>query len=149
MGSAYFLGFAISAGLTPTFADKFGRKTPYTISLITQTIAYSLIIYSKNLTGTILYYLLVGLCAGGRDVIGAMYQAEFMPQKYHVQAMTLLNCVDSTTMIFQSIYYYFCNYWLYLHVFNLCVAITIIVIVQFIPESPRFLYEHKRFDEAR
>lgn len=35
IGSAYFLGFAISAGITPSLADKFGRKRPYTLSLMT------------------------------------------------------------------------------------------------------------------
>ena len=100
MGSAYFLGFAISAGVTPTIADKYGRKVPYTLSLFTQTCAYGLIIWSKNIYATIGFYLIVGLCAGGRDVIGAMYQAEFMPERYHVVAMTGVNCFDATVMIF-------------------------------------------------
>jgi MFS family permease len=91
----------------------------------------------------------VGLCAGGRDVIGAMYQAEFMPERYHVIAMTGVNCVDATTMIQQVIYYSFSKYWLNLHLFNICVAITIIVVIQFIPESPVFFYANKRYDEAR
>jgi MFS family permease len=34
MGSFYFLGFAISAGITPTIGDRYGRKTPYTMSLV-------------------------------------------------------------------------------------------------------------------
>jgi hypothetical protein len=91
----------------------------------------------------------VGLCAGGRDVIGAMYQAEFMPEKYHVIAMTGVNCVDSTTMIFQAIYYHYCKDWLYLHLFGLCVAILIIFLIQVIPESPKYLYTNKKFDECR
>ena len=100
MGSAYFLGFAISSGITPTIGDRYGRKKPYTISLFVQTCAYALIISSKDIRATIGSYFLVGLCAGGRDVIGAMYQAEFMPEKYHVIAMTGVNCVDATAMIF-------------------------------------------------
>ena len=72
-----------------------------------------------------------------------------MPERYHVIAMTGVNCVDSTTMIFQAIYYSFSKYWLNLHLFNMCVAIAIIVMIQFIPESPVFLYANKRYDEAR
>ena len=79
MGSAYFLGFAISAGITPAISDKYGRKIPYILSLIMQTIAYAFIIWSKNIYMTIAFYLFVGLSAGGRVCIGSMYQAEFMP----------------------------------------------------------------------
>ena len=48
LGSAYFLGFAISSGITPNLADKYGRKKPYQGSLIVQTMAYFVIIMSKN-----------------------------------------------------------------------------------------------------
>ena len=73
MGSAYFLGFAISAGITPAISDKYGRKIPYILSLIMQTIAYAFIIWSKNIYMTIAFYLFVGLSAGGRVCIGSMY----------------------------------------------------------------------------
>ena len=105
MGSAYFLGFAISAGITPAISDKYGRKTPYILSIALQTGAYALIIWSKNIYLTIAFYLLVGLSAGGRVCIGSMYQAEFMPQRYHNISMTGVNCVDSCVMIFQCAYF--------------------------------------------
>ena len=73
MGSAYFLGFAISAGITPAISDKYGRKTPYILSLVMQTGAYALIIWSKSIYLTIAFYFLVGLSAGGRVCIGSMY----------------------------------------------------------------------------
>jgi MFS family permease len=34
LGSSYFLGFAISSAITPSLADKYGRKIPYLASLI-------------------------------------------------------------------------------------------------------------------
>jgi MFS family permease len=100
MGSAYFLGFAVSAGITPMISDKLGRKVPYSMSLMVQTCAHGLIIWSNNINGTIAYYLLVGLCAGGRVCIGSMYLAEFLPERFHIFAMTGINCMDATVMIF-------------------------------------------------
>ena len=44
MGSAYFLGFAISSAIMPPLSDRYGRKNPYLGSLIFQTFAHILIV---------------------------------------------------------------------------------------------------------
>ena len=79
IASAYFLAFAISSGITPSLADKFGRKIPYLASLIVQTIAYLFIILSKDINQVIGLYFVVGLAAGGRVSVGVNYYAEFLP----------------------------------------------------------------------
>ena len=81
IGSAYFLGFAVSSAITPHFGDKYGRKRPYLYSLILQTLTYFVIIISKSLNLTLACYLLVGLSAGGRVAIGTNYLSEFIPKK--------------------------------------------------------------------
>lgn len=129
LGSAYFLGFAISSGITPNLADKYGRKKPYQGSLIVQTFAYFVIIISKNIYLTIGCYLIVGLCAGGRVAIGSNYLSEFIPQKYQGLLMSLLNCGDASIMIWQSIYYSVIRDWYYLHVYGVCAAALIILII--------------------
>ena len=95
----FFVGFAVSAGFVPRISDKFGRKWPYLGSLILQTGAYVLIFFSKNIYGTLVYYLLVGLSAGGRVVIGTNYMNEFLAEKYQVTLTTILSCSDSSVMI--------------------------------------------------
>ena len=129
LGSAYFLGFAISSGITPSLADKYGRKKPYQSSLIVQTIAYFVIIMSKDIYLTIGCYLMVGLCAGGRVAIGTNYLSEFIPLKYQNLLMSLLNCGDSTVMIWQSLYYTVIKDWYYLHIYGVCAAALIILII--------------------
>ena len=81
VGSAYFLGFAISSSIIPPLSDRIGRKWPYISSLALQLGAYVLIFLSKNIWLTILGYLIVGLCAGGRVVVGMNYMCEFVPEK--------------------------------------------------------------------
>ena len=82
LGSLYFLGFAISAGIVPRLADKWGRKWPYIASLTLQLSAYVQIFFSKSIYYTLAMYLLVGLSAGGRVAIGTTYLNEFVPSQY-------------------------------------------------------------------
>ena len=62
--------------------------------------AYILIFFSKNVYGTIAYYLMVGLSAGGRVAIGTMYLNEFVPLKYQSLSTSLVGCGDASIMIF-------------------------------------------------
>ena len=100
IASAYFLAFAISSGITPSLADKFGRKIPYVASLVLQTVAYLFIIISKDINAVIGFYFIVGLAAGGRVSVGVNYYAEFLPQKYQDYSGAFVNCGDATIMIF-------------------------------------------------
>jgi MFS family permease len=80
IGSAYFLGFAISSSIIPPISKQIGRKWPYLLSVTFQLSAYILIFLSKNIWLTILGYLMVGFSAGGRVVVGLSYMCEFVPQ---------------------------------------------------------------------
>ena len=99
LGSAYFVGFAISAGVVPRLADKQGRRNPYIASLALHFIVYILICICKNVYLALFYYLLIGLCAGGRIVVGTMYINEFIPEKYRLWVTTFTGLTDSTTML--------------------------------------------------
>ena len=66
IGSAYFIGFAISATITPLLADHFGRRIPYNISLMIAACAYMVVVFiSREVYLTIGCYVIVGLCASG------------------------------------------------------------------------------------
>jgi hypothetical protein len=49
-------------------------------SLAAQLITYNLIIFSKDLDFVLAYYVIVGLCAGGRVALGVVYMTEFLPK---------------------------------------------------------------------
>jgi MFS family permease len=143
------MGFAISAGIIPMLSDMYGRKWLYRASLIVQTTTYAFLIASKSINYTIIYYFVVGLCAGGRVAIGTIYLSEFVPSKYIPLVQTVRNCTDACVLIFQSVYYYFNKNWYYLHVYGLCLAVVLITLCFFIPESPKYLYVHGRYEESR
>ena len=105
--------------------------------------------YSKNVYLTNVCYLFVGLSAGGRVGVGTNYLNEFLPYDWQNTVTSLLNVADAAVLITQSIYYYFFQHWKYLHIAQFIMAILIIMIVATIPESPKYLYANKRFDDAR
>ena len=65
IGSSYFFGFAGSAAIFPTIADRFGRKTIYLIALGIQVCVYLTIMLSHSVYLNIAMYVMVGVCAGG------------------------------------------------------------------------------------
>ena len=149
IGSMYFAGFAISCLIVPPLSDKHGRKKPYVLSLTVQLLAYILIFFSKNIWITILGYLIVGLCAGGRVATGTAYENEYVPYKYQALVIGVIGVGDASTMLFQAIYYWFLPNWLYLHIFGICASFVLILFILTIPESPKYLYANSRFNETR
>ena len=140
LGSIYFVGFAISAAIVPRMADKYGRKNPYMCSLAVQFVVIILIFLCKNIYVAIFYYLLIGVCAGGRIAVGAMYMNEFIPEKYRLWVTTAMNLTDSTTMLIQAIYYSANRNWLPIHIYALLMCLLSLIGAILLPESPKFYY---------
>lgn len=74
---------------------------------------------------------------------------EYLPVKNQNFVTTLVNVGDASVMILQSIYYYYCRDWYYVHLFGVCGAFVAIAMVSIVPESPKFMYANNRFNEAR
>ena len=67
--------------------------------------------FSTNIWLSICMMFLVGITSGGRIGVGTIYTSDFLPEKYHTTAMTLINTADGSTMIYVAIYYYFDPNW--------------------------------------
>lgn len=148
-GSLFFLGFAISSAIVPPLGDKYGRKWTFILSMLVQTICYFVVFFSKNIYLTIVFYFIVGLCSGGVVVVSTIYMNEFMPVKAQTFVTTALNCMDASIMITQSIYYSFNRDWYPLHVFGLIYQCIMLLAALVIPESPKFMYTNKRFENSK
>jgi MFS family permease len=149
MGLVYFFGFGISALIIPRIADDKGRKWPYFWALIVQLFGYYMVVRSKSIYETIFYYVVIGLCAGGRNVIGIMYLNEFVEEKYENAITCTANVGDSLVMIFQGIYYSYNRDWLPLHEFGLLISAVVMIGILLLPESPKFYYANRKFNKAR
>jgi hypothetical protein len=45
-------------------------------------------------------YLITGICASGRIIVGVNYMNEFIPEKYQNMTTTLIFAFDAFTMIY-------------------------------------------------
>lgn len=68
--------------MPPIAEEKYGRKWAYLLSMIVQTFAYIGIYFTSSYNTMITMYSIVGLCAGGRVVIGVNYLTEFIEVKH-------------------------------------------------------------------
>mmetsp|Transcript_490 Transcript_490/g.961 ORF Transcript_490/g.961 Transcript_490/m.961 type:complete len:209 (+) Transcript_490:108-734(+) len=107
IASGYFVGFAISSGIVPFISDRFGRKWPNLVSIMFQTLAYVFIFFTTSLNSTIIFYIVVGLSAGGRASIGTNYSVELVPNSKKTLVATLTLVLDSTQLIYQAVFYHF------------------------------------------
>ena len=63
--------------------------------------------------------------------------------------ITLMNCADASTMLLQALYYSYIKDWKYLHLIYIFFNIIMLLCLTAIPESPRYFYTNRRFDQAR
>lgn len=96
-----------------------------------------------------LLYLVAGICAGGRVLVGFNYMNEFIPSKYQNISTTWFPTVDAFVMIYQSIFYMYVPNWYYVHSVAILIGCVLLYYNYFLPESPKYLYVNKRFDECR
>ena len=83
LGSAYFLGFAISSGITPNLADKYGRKTVFVPTVWVNILCFiiPMVLPAKH----DLVYVIIGMQfingfrCGGMMPIGYSYMLESLP----------------------------------------------------------------------
>mmetsp|Transcript_39692 Transcript_39692/g.60825 ORF Transcript_39692/g.60825 Transcript_39692/m.60825 type:complete len:329 (+) Transcript_39692:107-1093(+) len=150
IGTAYFIGLAISCSFIPLIADRVGRKRPLIFCMIMQTTAYLGIILSHNVHFTTAMFFFVGFFNGGLMGILPNYMNEFVPNKYQNTVTTALNSIDSLVTAYEAVYFYFTRNWLPVHLTNFFGAILLIFLVLIIiPESPKYYYTWKKHKEAR
>jgi len=110
---------------------------------------YILIFLSKSIYTSIFYYFIVGVCAAGRLAIGTNYMNEFLPDSWRNLITSLGNVGNGTVLVFHSIYYNYNKDWVYLHLIGIIASFIIIFVIFTIPESPKYYYANRMFDQAR
>ena len=86
---------------------------------------------------------------GGTVCVGCTWMNEFLAPRGQAAATTLLNAMDGSVMVTQSLYYAVDRDWFPLHAFGLAYACVMVVAALAIPESPKWCYATKRYDRAR
>ena len=103
-----------------------------------------------------MYYLIIVGCGiagffnGGRTIIGYCLMLDFSPKRYHSYLGSGWQIADGLILIWTTIYYQFISKnWVYIQLLGVTQGFfTMIIILFFVPESPTWLYEQKKFKEC-
>mmetsp|Transcript_24374 Transcript_24374/g.21627 ORF Transcript_24374/g.21627 Transcript_24374/m.21627 type:complete len:125 (+) Transcript_24374:419-793(+) len=75
---------------------------------------------------------------------------ELVQEKYRVYVTTWMLAMNASWMPISAVYFRFISdNWQYLFISFLIINIVIAILSHLVPESPKFLYEKERYEEAR
>lgn len=145
-----FVGWAISAAITPRLSDIYGRRPIFLLSMLVQLLSLIAIYISRSVWITIGLIFFFGMGGVGRSSISYLYMQEFLPQDKQTLVGTILQLNNGFVAVYTVLYYWFIsNYWIPIQIFGGVLTAISMIGVWFLPESPKFLITKKRYDEAR
>lgn len=122
---------------------------PYKITSSILVFIYFLILLNTSYSMLLVYMFFYGLVSSGR-LISYPYLFEFLMPKYRTYALAFLLMFDASFYITGSLYFrYISKEWVYYQYYGLVLSILALVGLYYVPETPKFLYSMKKYDEAR
>ena len=158
MGCA-LLGCAIGAGAAGVLSDRFGRKKVLILSAVLFLISAVGTAVPKSITAFIIYRILGGLGVGAASISSPMYIAEISPARIRGRMVS----VNQFAIVTGFLVVYFANYfialqgdvawneqsgWRWMFGSESLPALLLLVLLFFVPESPRWLAKQNRDAEA-
>ncbi|MHC4678666.1 MAG: sugar porter family MFS transporter [Planctomycetota bacterium] len=158
MGCA-LLGCAIGAGTAGLLSDRFGRKKVLILSAVLFFISAVGTAIPKTITVFIIYRILGGVGVGAASISSPMYIAEISPARIRGRMVS----VNQFAIVTGFLVVYFANYfialqgdaawneqsgWRWMFASEALPALLLLVLLFFVPESPRWLAKQNRDTEA-
>lgn len=152
--SSLYIGCAVGVLFAGRFSDKYGRKSILILSailLITSSIGSAI---SSDLSLFITCRVIGGLGVGMSSVLSPMYIAELAPEQYRGAFVT----INQFAIVIGMLMAYVINYltldfgpdcWRYMLGIMAIPSICFLLSVFFVPESPRWQMQKKRWNEAQ
>lgn len=147
IASIITVGAMISCLPMGVLMKKFGRKTTMMSLVIPFVIGWSLVIFAQNLTMMLIGRAVIGLAGGGFCVAGPQYSSEIAEKEVRGLVGTFFQLLVIAGILFSYII------GSYIPVFEAslifaAIPIVFAVIFAFMPESPVYLVEQGRENEA-
>ncbi|CAB3409431.1 unnamed protein product [Caenorhabditis bovis] len=140
-------GVLVGAAIFGQFSDNFGRRTALLIAAFGNGILNIVVAYSPDLTYFMIWRTLSGIFAGGLTVVQMVYMVENIPRKHR---MWIQNSITwSPNLIIFPYIAYLCHDWRTLSVVIGGASLLSFVTILFLQESPRWLVQKGKLDEAR
>ncbi|KYH14053.1 glucose transporter GlcP [Staphylococcus kloosii] len=150
--SSMLFGAIIGAGGSGPLSDKIGRRRLVLIIAIVFIIGTLLLSFAQNIEMLILGRFIIGLAVGGSMATVPVYLSEMAPTEFR-GSLGSLNQLMITIGILAA---YLVNYafadmeaWRWMVGLAVVPSVILLVGIAFMPESPRWLLEHKGENAAR
>lgn len=140
------LGAMTGALGTASIADKFGRKKPMMVCAMLFAFTALGVAFASHAVSLAFWRFTQGLCVGAASVLSPMYIAEVSPAKVRGRLVS----INQLTIILGILVASYCNFyfgnndlnsanWRYMFLSALVPSVIYLVLLFFIPESPRWL----------
>lgn len=151
IGSIGLIGMSFGAVIAGTIADKIGRKSVFSITLLLYSIATGLCALSWNYESLLVFRFFVGFGLGGELPVAATLVSEYAPTKVRGRFIVLLESFWGVGWIVAAcIAYWFIPIygWHWAFIIGAMPALYVFVIRLAMPESVRYLLAKGRVAEA-
>ncbi len=154
--AAFFMGLFIGTALFGFVADRFGRRTIFTTSLLWYTAAASVMAFQHDAFGLDLWRFIAGIGIGVELVTIDTYIAELVPKRVRGRAFAFNQVVQFSAIPVVALLAWLLvpqapfglDGWRWVVLAGSGGALIVWVIRLSVPESPRWLAQHGRLDEA-
>ena len=147
----FFLGYSISSLFVPRLADLYGRRPVLLLNLLVQVVIQCALIFSTSFSLTSFLLFAMGLCASGRMQVSYVYLCEFLTETKTKRFGPFINASLLLPQVLASIAFKrITHYTMFFELFALILTgFVLIISTCFLPESPKYLINKNRVDDAR
>ncbi|MCY1569079.1 sugar porter family MFS transporter [Staphylococcus pettenkoferi] len=150
--SAMLIGAIFGSGVSGPVSDRLGRRRVVSIIAIIYIVGALILALAPTVSVLIIGRFIIGLAVGGSTAIVPVYLSEMAPTE-HRGSLSSLNQLMITIGILAS---YLVNYaftpiegWRWMLGLAVVPSLILLIGVAFMPESPRWLLEHRSEQAAR
>lgn len=142
-----FIGFFI----LPPYSDTYGRRPVFIATMILSSIAQGIILQTTSIHKLFLFMIVLGTTFSGKNIVSLNYAVESVPKESKEMVVSVYWIVELVSIILWSFYYQKLDknwYPLQCAYFVAGIFVALLGIILF-PESPTYLHNKQKFDEAR
>ena len=150
IGASLFIGWCMTLLWLPAMADQRGRRKLFWIGMIGDLLLYSGLLVTDSLIVMIILYLCFGMLCSVRIQVGYVYLTEMMPKKAQTHVTSGWNVQEGMIYVIGTLYFWkVSKHWFWYCLIGYIWNIISVVLLVWMPESPRYLVSVGRLDEAR
>src|SRR5437879_210078 len=154
--AAMFSGLFLGTALFGFVADRFGRRTIFTFSLLWYTVASVVMAFQNDVFGLNLWRFISGIGVGVELVTIDTYLSELVPKELRGRAFAFNQTIQFSSVPVVALLAWLLvpraplglDGWRYVVLIGAAGAVFVWWIRRQVPESPRWLAQHDKLDEA-